>query len=532
MKTTILHNAAVDPDSAAERDMHAQLAAVEHALHCLGHRTARLACSLNLEAVEAVLVRERPELVFNIVESLGGSDRLAHLAAVLLDDSDLPYTGSPAGVLHLTNNKPLAKQRLRAANLPTPDWAIAEYTVTESSDQPLSPPYIIKAIWENASVGLDDYAVITSGDGATVRDQITSRSRQLGFACFAEQYIDGREFNLSLIATPDGPRVLPPAEVDFRDFPPERPKIVSSAAKRGDGAVDFIKPGRIFEFPDSDGPVLDSLRALALDCWHHFRLAGYASLDIRIDEHGRPWILEINANPSLAHEGSFAAALSHGGISHQQAIEWIVANALRPRVQREEVNGQKSEVRYHEPEVVGPTSQHSPTHHSPPNIKLRAKPKRTDAPKIRALVASSTLFRDSEIDSAVELLQAQLKKGTKTTNEFIFAEEKKSVVGYICFGKNPLTTTSFDIHWLAVDPGQQRRGIGHLLLTEAEQQIKNAGGTRIYLNTSLRAEFQATRDFYEHRGYQLAAVLDDFYAPGDSQAKYLKLIEPTTTPAG
>ena len=73
----------------------------------------RLPCTLNLEIVEESLTAERPELVFNLVESLGGSDRLAHLAAVLLDDLDLPYTGTPAAALHLTNNKPRAKDQLR-----------------------------------------------------------------------------------------------------------------------------------------------------------------------------------------------------------------------------------------------------------------------------------------------------------------------------------------------------------------------------------------------------------------------------------
>lgn len=525
VKITILHNAVVETDPAAERNVLAQVAAVEHALYSLGHQPARLACTLNLEAAEEALVRDRPELVFNLVESLGGSDRLAHLAAVLLDDFDLLYTGTPADVFHLTNNKPLAKQRLGAAGLPTPGW-----TVMDDCQQPLAPPYIIKAVWENASVGLDDHAVIASGDGSLVRDQIASRSRQLGYSCFAEQFIDGREFNLSLIATPDGARVLPPAEIDFRDFPPDRPRIVGYAAKRGDGTVEFIKTPRLFEFPETDGPLLDALRALALDCWRLFGLAGYASLDFRIDQRGQPWVLEINANPCLAHDAGFAAALAQGGVSLERTVEWIITDAMRAREQETFVISQETGDKSQEIAPAVPTTHHSPTHHSPPSsIKLRTKPKRTDGPKIRTLVAASGLFRDCEIESAVALLQSQLKKGTTAATEFIFAEEKKSIAGYICFGKNTLTASSFDIHWLAVEPSQQRRGIGSLLLAEAERQIAAAGGTQVYINTSLRADFQVAREFYERRGYQLVAVLDDFYAAADSQAKYRKRIEPTTS---
>src|SRR5436190_22599862 len=186
MKITILHNAVADSDSAADRDVLVQVANVDEALRSFGHQARRLACTLNLEIVEESLTTDRPDLVFNLVESLGGSDRLAHLAAVLLDDLDLRYTGTPAAALHLTNSKPRSKERLLAKGLPTPDWALAS-----DGKKTLQPPYIIKAVWEHASIGLDDHAVIATGDGSTVCEQIASRSRQLGQPCFAEQFIDG-----------------------------------------------------------------------------------------------------------------------------------------------------------------------------------------------------------------------------------------------------------------------------------------------------------------------------------------------------
>ena len=90
----ILHNAVQPGRQAADRDVIVQVDTVEAACRQMGHRTRRLACTLNLEAVEHSLTHERPALAFNLVESLGDSDRLAHLAAVLLDDLDLPYTGT------------------------------------------------------------------------------------------------------------------------------------------------------------------------------------------------------------------------------------------------------------------------------------------------------------------------------------------------------------------------------------------------------------------------------------------------------
>jgi D-alanine-D-alanine ligase-like ATP-grasp enzyme/ribosomal protein S18 acetylase RimI-like enzyme len=537
VKVTILHNAVADTDSASERDVLVQVDAVESALLSLGHETSRLPCTLNLEVVEQPLSSNRPAVVFNLVESLGRSDRLAHLAAVLLEDLDLPYTGTHAAELHRTNNKPRTKERLLAAQLPTPNWA-----VSDSFSEKLTPPYIIKSVWEHASLGLDDHAVITVGDGGTICEQIDSRSRQLGQPCFAEQFIDGREFNLSLIASPDGPRVLPPAEIDFSEFPVGRPKIVGYAAKWDEEAVEYNTTPRTFDFPSADVPLLEQLRSMSLETWKLFGLRGYARIDFRIDERGQPWILEINANPCLSPNAGFAAALAQAEISFGQAIEWIVADALQSKKQGTGNGEQKTQVGKRATNLEAFTTTHRPpTHHSPihpkpsqqisgksSKLKLRTKPKRTDSAAVRSIVAATALFRDAEIDVAEELVQTRLKKGPSSGYEFVFAEEKKEVVGYVCFGRNTLTISSFDVYWIAVHPDQQGRGIGKLLLEEAEKQIAAASGSRIYIETSHRPDYQPTRGFYERCGYSLVAVLDDFYAPGDGKATYVKVLGPAS----
>jgi D-alanine-D-alanine ligase len=565
MKIAILHNAVVDSDSAADRDVLVQVAAVEQALRSLGHQPRRLACTLNLEVVEESLTEDRPDLVFNLVESLAGSDRLAHLAAVLLDDLDLRYTGASASSLHLTNNKPRAKERLRAAGLPTPNWAIAN----GCAETALVPPYIIKAVWEHASVGLDDHAVIQTGDGSTVGDQIASRSRQLGQTCFAEQFVEGREFNLSLIATSETPRVLPPAEIDFSAFPVGKPRIVGYAAKWDERAMEFANTPRKFSFTAADAPLLDWLRTLALECWRLFDLAGYARVDFRVDAHGQPWILEVNANPCLSPDAGFAAALARANLPFDRVLGWIVEDAQRPRGQelgggsRESgvtgVRSQESEARLQEPHEsgqelggMGNTSTRKRRESAPvlskeyavrsagaspatkrkrraPSIKLRTKVAKEDCDIVRQIVAAAGLFRLGEIDVAVELVQARLDKGAASGYEFAFAEQSGEVVGYICFGRNTITVSSFDVYWIAVEPSKQGQGIGQLLLEEAERQIAAAGGTRIYIETSHRSDYQATRGFYERSGYTLAAVLDDFYAPGDSKATYFKVLDQPAT---
>ena len=517
MKVAILHNAVADLDTAAERDVLVQVEAVEQAMAKLGHASRRIACTLDLESAEESLTADRPAVVFNLVESLGGSDRLAHLAAVLLDDLDLPYTGTHSTALHLTNNKPGAKARLRAAGLPTPDWATAAETGQ------LAPPYIIKAVWEHASIGLDDHAIVRAGDGSTVAAQVESRSRQLGRQCFAEQFIEGREFNLSLVAGGDSPHVLPPAEIDFSAFPKDKPRIVGYAAKWDEGAFEFANTPRQFDFPAADRPLLDTLRTMSIDCWQLFDLRGYARVDFRVDVQGRPWILEINANPCLSPDAGFAAALARAELPLERAVEWILDDALRPRG---EVGALLPMLPRPSPPPSPPPSRPKPAKESKGKksaaVKLRSEVRPTDSAAVRRIVESTGLFRPAEIDVAVELVETRLAKGPGSGYEFVFAEQKGEVVGYACYGPNTLTVASWDLFWIAVEHTLHGQGIGRLLLDEAQRRISAAGGKRIYIETSHRADYAATRGFYERCGYRLEAVLKDFYAPGDSKAIYVR----------
>jgi D-alanine-D-alanine ligase len=171
---------------------------------------------------------------------------------------------------------------------------------------------------------MDDDAVLYGVEAAEVRRRVLDRTQRLGRPCFAEQFIEGREFNLSVLTSSDGPRVLTPAEIEFVEFPPEKPRIVGHRAKWQADSFEYHHTPRRFDFPASDGALLDELRQLAASCWRLFRLRGWARVDFRVDMAGRPWILEVNANPCLSLDAGFAAALENAGIPFDQAIRQIL----------------------------------------------------------------------------------------------------------------------------------------------------------------------------------------------------------------
>jgi len=333
MRVAVVHHAVPPEAPADEQDVLEQAAAVVSALRQLGHEAVAFPCGLDLERVRRELTTRGIEIVFNLVESLDGTGRLIHLFPFLLDAMGLPYTGATALSQMITSHKVLAKERLRAHGIATPDW-VGPFPKAGSGIEGDSPSgedpngrWIIKSLWEHASVGLDAHSIVkgTQADPAAV---LPERANRLGGACFAERFVEGREFNLSLLTAPKGPQVLPPAEILFEDFAPEAPRVVDYQAKWDPASHAYHHTPRRFDFPADDRPLLLELEETARRCWNLFPLRGYARVDFRVDGDGKPWVLEINANPCLSPDAGFAAALTQAGISFPDAVERIVQEAI------------------------------------------------------------------------------------------------------------------------------------------------------------------------------------------------------------
>jgi len=323
MKVVILHDRV--PDDAPRDDLDAlvQVEAVSRALTALGHEPTPLALDLDLGRAAGELARLQPGLVFNVTESLAGHGRLIHVATALLDALRLRYTGATTEAMFITSHKLLAKQMLKDAGIATPPWFGLNGDCTP---EPCPPGrYIVKSVWEHASRGMDDAAVQSGEDPVELTRRLGERAAMLGGNAFVETFIDGREFNLSLLEGDRDPEVLPPAEIEFAGYPPGKPRIVGYAAKWDDQSFEYHATPRRFEFPANDGLLLGELASLALRCWRLFGLRGYGRVDFRVDADGRPWVLEINTNPCLSPDAGFFAAAQQAGLTYEQVIARIVA---------------------------------------------------------------------------------------------------------------------------------------------------------------------------------------------------------------
>lgn len=306
MRVLVLHDV-VPPDAPPDQaDALVQADVVRAALAARGDVVEVQAFRLD----PAPIVLFRPDVVFNLVESVGGDGKLLHLPTALLDMLGIPYTGSRTPALAVTTHKRLAKRALAAAGLRVPeDWPEG------------GPRWIVKSLWEHASLGLDDDNVVS----ADVPSHVERLRPRVGGEVVVETYVEGRELNVSLLETPRGLEVLPLAEIDFRGLPPDRERIVGYAAKWTKGSVEYDRTPRTFDVPGLDH---EAVRDLCRRVFRTLGCGGYVRVDLRIPADGVPRVLEVNANPCLSPDAGFAAAVAQAGYTMDDAVRWIADRAV------------------------------------------------------------------------------------------------------------------------------------------------------------------------------------------------------------
>jgi ribosomal protein S18 acetylase RimI-like enzyme len=141
--------------------------------------------------------------------------------------------------------------------------------------------------------------------------------------------------------------------------------------------------------------------------------------------------------------------------------------------------------------------------------------------RIAEILRSSQLFRDDEVDIALELFDQSLKDD----RDYVFVgafDAAGELTGFACYGPTPDTDRTYDLYWIAVDQTAQNAGSGTILLAEVERRLQEQHARMVVVETSSRPDYEGTRNFYLRRGYQEAAQVKDFYAPSDGRVIFTK----------
>ncbi len=289
--------------------------AAHQSLEELGHEVVRVPLLPPMEQVRATLESLDTDLVFNLFEGFDFRPRTEATVTGMLSELGLRYTGCSSAALAAGLDKVKAKELMRAHGIPTPDYQ--KLTPETVSGFRLRFPCIVKPSGQDASHGLSANSVVD--DLAALERQVTLVSRAFEGDALVEEFIGGREFNMTIMGGREL-TVLPISEIVY-DLPPGVPAVLTYAAKWEEETV---------ACPADIGPALAAqLSQTAVDVFRLIIRRGYARVDMRLDAQGTPQVLEANPNPDITPGSGAARQAAAAGMTYTQFIGRLVSLALR-----------------------------------------------------------------------------------------------------------------------------------------------------------------------------------------------------------
>lgn len=278
--------------------------------------------------VVLALIQERYELAINLCEDISGNNLWEPNVPAVLELIGVEYTGSGPLALGLTCYKDRSKHLLKGAGIRTPGFFVTDQPMEKA---PIDFPLIVKPQHEDASIGIYHDSVVY--DVEHLNQKIEYIREVLKQPSIVEQYIDGREFNVGLIGNP--PEVLPIAEINFDGLPEGHAKICSYEAKWHYGSI--FDQGTRPVFPELSPKLRQNVTAAAIKSYELFQCRDYARVDMRVDQRGTPYILEVNCNPDISPGAGFFRAFSLNGRNYADLVSLLISFAEDRIVHREPV---------------------------------------------------------------------------------------------------------------------------------------------------------------------------------------------------
>ncbi len=267
----------------------------------------------------------RRAVIFNWCEGLDGQPNAYDLVTRTLDGLGFAYTGSGPWTLTNTQNKASFKAILDERGIGTPRWRV--FTEARDADDWTIFPAIVKPVAEHCSYGITADSVVD--DTAGLRRQIDAMMGKFGVGALVEEFIDGREINVSIWGN-GRPEALPLYEIEFPGIANPRQRIVDFDSKWTLDSFQYTHtPSRCPT--DLDEPVAARVRATALAAYRALRCRDYGRIDIRLRD-GVPYAVDVNANCDITIEGGFAKTAKVAGYEYGAMASRIVgwANRRKP----------------------------------------------------------------------------------------------------------------------------------------------------------------------------------------------------------
>ena len=321
MRITILTY--LDEEDERSTDYDPVVPQVRDALAANGHKVTVLGVHGDIKRLIAGLAKQKPDLVFNMLEMFGDNVRGDMLVAGLLELEGLRFTGGGPAELYLSQDKAITKKLLAYEGIPYPRFAVFSRNADFETGGNLRMPMFVKPLRSDASIGIGKRSLVA--DAKALMRRVTAIHEQVEDDALAEEYIEGREFYVGVLGNLR-PEVLPPVEVDFTGFPEGQPKVLDSRAKWNEGSKEYKGTNSVIaDIPDE---LRAKLQKVSVDAYRALRVRDYGRVDLRLTGTGEIYVLEVNASCYLEKTSEFAMAAEAAGIDYETLIGRIVEAAI------------------------------------------------------------------------------------------------------------------------------------------------------------------------------------------------------------
>lgn len=334
-RVVVLYNTDYDAEQAANAG-NPDATSVRESAKAIARALMESGYSVELTGVHGVEVYDvlanirasKPDLLFNLCESMDGDPRNEPTFAGLLDLFGIPYTGADLLALATCLYKQRTKDVLIAKGVPTPPYRVLS-TLADLDDPSLDQldyPWFVKLVHEDASLGITEANVCANAGAlrARARELIVGHKQPV----LAERYVEGREINVTIFGYGDSVEVLPLHEIDFAAMPADRPRIVSYAAKWDENHVDYVGTKPV-PLRDASPALIAEVERVAKAAWRAVDLRDYGRVDLRVDATGMPWVIDVNPNPDISPDAGCARAALAAGMPYPKMVARIAELALQ-----------------------------------------------------------------------------------------------------------------------------------------------------------------------------------------------------------
>ncbi len=296
---------------------------IAEALQENDHQVEVLAVHKDVREIIDGVQEQKPDLVFNLLETFGGNTAGDVAVAGLLDLLGVRYTGGGPGELYLRQDKGLAKKVFAFESILYPHFAVFSQNSDFETGGNLRMPLFVKPLTADASIGIDNGSLVR--DSTALMKRVLEIHEKVNDSALVEEYIEGRELYVGVLGNRE-PVAFPPVEVDFSGLPEGAPQILGTEAKWQPESAEFKGTKSILpELPDE---LRAKLQKTALDAARAVRMRDYGRVDLRLTDTGDIYVIEVNANCYLEKESELAMAAKAAGLDFPQLVQKIVDLAV------------------------------------------------------------------------------------------------------------------------------------------------------------------------------------------------------------